>query len=153
GSRAADLPAGRRRGRLMAAWLDKLSTKQKVLLGLGLYLGTTILLLVVAGSQGKNDEFKPQDEFKLHDWIPIHLGSINFSINRAVLSLLLASALTIFPMVYISRRMQMKPNRVQAAVEVAYDLTKNNITGGNLKGSYAVKWFPFVATLFFFIAF
>jgi F-type H+-transporting ATPase subunit a len=137
----------------MTAFLSRLSTKQKVLLGAALYLGTTILLLVVAGSQGKNDEFKPQDEFKLHNWIPIHLGPADLSINRAVLYLLLASALTIFVMVYIARRMQMKPNRVQTAVEVAYDMTKNNITGGNLEGTYAIKWFPFVATLFFFIAF
>jgi F-type H+-transporting ATPase subunit a len=46
-----------------------------------------------------------------------------------------------------------QPNRVQTAVEVAYNMTKNNITGGNLEGSYAIKWFPFIATLFFFIAF
>src|SRR5690348_4594298 len=137
----------------MAAWLSKLSTKQKVLLGLGLYLGTTILLLVVAGSQGKNNEFKPQNEFKLDNWMPLHLGPADLSINKAVLYLFLASGLTIFTMVYIARRMQMKPNRVQAAVEVAYDLTKNNITGGNLEGKYAIRWFPFVATLFFFIAF
>ena len=42
----------------MKAWLAKLSTRQKVLLGAALYLGTTILLLGVAGSQGKNDEFQ-----------------------------------------------------------------------------------------------
>jgi len=129
------------------------STKQKVLFAGAVYLAVTIALLVIFGSSGKNDEFKPQDEFKLHDWIPIHLGGINFSINRAVLYLLLASALTIWVMVYIARRMQMKPNRVQTAVEVAYDLTKNNITGGNLESSYAIRWFPFIATLFFFIAF
>ena len=41
---------------------------------LALYFAITILLLLVAGSQGKNNEFKPQDEFKLHDWIPIHIG-------------------------------------------------------------------------------
>jgi F-type H+-transporting ATPase subunit a len=137
----------------MMAWLAKLSTKQKVLLGAFLYIGTTILLLGVAGSAGKNDEFKPQNEFKLDNWIPIHLGPVDLSINKAVLYLFLASALTIFTMVYISRRMMTKPNRTQAAVEVAYDLTKNNITGGNLSGSYAKKWFPFLATLFFFIAF
>ena len=135
------------------AWLNRLSTKQKVLLGLGIYFGITIALLLLFGNQGKNDEFKPQDEFKLHDWIPIHIAGINFSINRAVLYLLLASALTIFVMVSIARRMEMKPNRIQTAVEVAYDTTKNNITGGNLSGSYATKWFPFIATLFFFIAF
>jgi F-type H+-transporting ATPase subunit a len=137
----------------MTAWLNRLSTKQKVLLGLAIYFGTTIVLLLVAGSQGKNDEFKPQNEFKLDNWIPIHLGPADLSINKAVLYLFLASGLTIFTMVYIARRMQMKPNRVQTAVEVAYDMTKNNITGGNLEGKYAVRWFPFVATLFFFIAF
>jgi F-type H+-transporting ATPase subunit a len=133
----------------MASW----STKQKVLVGLGVYFAITIALLLIFGNDGKNDEFKPQDEFKLHDWIPLHIGGINLSINRFVLYLLLASALTIFVMVYIARRMQMKPNRVQTTVEVAYDLTKNNITGGNLSGSYATRWFPFIATLFFFIAF
>jgi F-type H+-transporting ATPase subunit a len=133
----------------MAAW----STKQKVLFAGGVYLAITIALLLIFGSDGKNDEFKPQDEFKLHDWIPIHIAGINFSINRAVLYLVLASALTIWIMVYIARHMEMKPNRVQTAVEVAYDMTKNNITGGNLDASYAVKWFPFIATLFFFIAF
>lgn len=133
----------------MADW----STKQKVLFGAGIYLAITIGLMLIFGSDGKNDEFKPQDEFKLDDWIPIHVAGINLSITRAVLYLVLASALTIWVMTYIAKRMQMKPNRVQTAVEVAYDLTKNNITGGNLSGSYAVRWFPFIATLFFFIAF
>jgi F-type H+-transporting ATPase subunit a len=137
----------------MPAWIERLSTKQKVLLGIGVYLGVTIALLLIFGNDGKNDEFKPQNEFKLHDWVPIHIAGINFSITRAVLYLLLASALTITAMVYVARRMQMKPNRVQTAVEVAYDLTKNNITGSNLPSNYALKWFPFIATLFFFIAF
>jgi F-type H+-transporting ATPase subunit a len=135
------------------AWFSELSTKQKVLFGVAVYLAIAIALLLIFGNDGKNDEFKPQDEFKLHDWIPIHIAGINFSITRAVLYLVLASALTIWVMVYIADRMQMKPNRVQTAVEVAFDLTKNNITGSNLQGSYAVKWFPFIATLFFFIAF
>ena len=56
-------------------------------------------------------------------------------------------------MVWIARRMQQKPNRVQTAVEVAYDLTKNNITGGSLDGELARRWFPFLATLFFWIWF
>jgi F-type H+-transporting ATPase subunit a len=137
----------------MAELFGRLTTKQKVLFGAGAYLAVTILLLLIFGSEGKNDEFRPQDEFKLDDWIPIHLGSINLSINKAVVYLLLTSALTIWVMTYIARRMHMKPNRVQAAVEVAYDLTKNNITGGNMPSSYATKWFPFIATLFFFIAF
>jgi F-type H+-transporting ATPase subunit a len=49
--------------------------------------------------------------------------------------------------------MQEKPNRIQTAIEVAYDLTRNTIAGANLQGRLAVKWFPFCATLFFFIWF
>jgi len=129
------------------------STKSKVLIGLGSYLALAILLLLVFGSAGKNEAFQPQNEFKLEPWISIHLGSIDFSFNKAVLYLLLASGLTIFTMTWISRRMAQKPNRVQTAVEVAYDLTKNNITGGNLDHATAVRWFPFLGALFFFIWF
>jgi F-type H+-transporting ATPase subunit a len=137
----------------MVEWLKQLSFLKKVLLFLAVWLGGSVVFVLIFGSSGKNDEFKPQDEFKLHNWISIHIGGIDFSINRAVLYLVLASALTIWVMTFIARRMQMKPDRVQAAVEAAYDMTKNNITGGNLSGSYAVKWFPFLSTLFFFIAF
>jgi F-type H+-transporting ATPase subunit a len=134
-------------------WAKGLSVLGKILLFLGVWLGGFVLFLLVFGTSGKNEEFKPQNEFKLEPWIPIHLGGVDLSITKAVLYLVLASALTIWVMVYIARRMQMKPNRVQAAVEVAYDLTRNNITGGNLPSSYATRWFPFIATLFFFIAF
>ena len=107
-----------------------MSTRTKVLLGVLGYLGVAILLVVIFGNEGKNEEFKPQDEFKLEPWLSIKVGGIDFSINRAVFYLALASALTISVMVWISRRMQQKPNRVQTAIELAYDLTRNNITGG-----------------------
>ncbi len=130
-----------------------MSTRAKILLGAAIYLGSAVLLLVVFGNDGKNEEFKPQDEFKLDAWLSIKVGGIDFSINRAVFYLALASALTIFVMVWISRRMQQKPNRVQLMVELAYDLTRNNITGTNLEQRVAIRWFPFLATLFFFLWF
>jgi F-type H+-transporting ATPase subunit a len=128
-------------------------TRTKVLLGVAGYLLVAILLLVVFGNDGKNEEFKPQNEFKLEPWLSIKVGGIDFSINRAVFYLALASALTISVMVWISRRMQQKPNRVQTAMELFYDLTRNNITGGNLEPRVATRWFPFLATLFFFLWF
>jgi F-type H+-transporting ATPase subunit a len=134
-------------------WLKGLSFLGKVVVFIAAWLIPAIVLLLIFGDEGKNEEFKPQDEFKLDDWIPIHLGPINLSINRAVLYLILAGALTVWVMTYIAKRMQLKPNRTQAGVEAAYELTKNNITGTNLPSSYATKWFPFLATLFFFIAF
>lgn len=130
-----------------------LSTKAKVLIGLGLYLAVAVLLFLAFGSDGKNEAFKPQNEFKLEPWVAIELGGIDFSINKGVLYLFLASLLTILTMVWISRRMAEKPNRVQAAVEMAYDLTKNTITGGSLQGKTASRWFPFIAALFFWIWF
>jgi len=128
-------------------------TRGKVLIGLGGYLALAIAMLLIFGNAGKNEEFKPQNEFKLEEWVPIHLGSLDLSINKAVLYLVLASALTIFAMTWISRRMAQKPNRVQTAVELAYDLTKNNITGGNMDNETAIRWFPFLGALFFFIWF
>jgi F-type H+-transporting ATPase subunit a len=130
-----------------------MSTRAKVLLGVAGYILVTVLLVVIFGNDGKNEEFKPQDEFKLDPWLSIKVGGIDFSINRAVFYLALASALTILVMVWISRRMQQKPNRVQTAIELAYDLTRNNITGTNLDHRVATKWFPFLATLFFFLWF
>lgn len=130
-----------------------LSTKAKVLIGLGVYLGIAILLLLIFGSDGKNEAFKPQNEFKLEEWIGIHIGGVDLSINKAVVYLLLASGLTIGTMVWISKRMQQKPNRVQTAIEVAYDMTKNTITGPNLDSRMASRWFPFLAALFFWIWF
>ena len=135
--------------------LRRLSTKQKLLLAGGIYLAGAILLLLIFGNAGKNDEFQPQNEFKLDPWIKIEIGGIDFSINKAVFYLILASALTIAAMTWISRRMQQKPNQIQMAVELAYDLTRNNITGGNLGTGteMATRWFPFLAGLFFFIWF
>jgi F-type H+-transporting ATPase subunit a len=130
-----------------------MSRRTKILIAAALYLGITIVLGLAFGSAGKNDSFKPQNEFKLDPWISIKVGGVDMSINRAVFYLILASGLTIATMVWISRRMQPKPNRVQTAVEVAYDLTRSNITGGNLSGAMAAKWFPFLATLFFYIWF
>jgi F-type H+-transporting ATPase subunit a len=130
-----------------------LSRKAKIWLALGIYFGIFILLLLIFGNEGKNDAFKPQNEFKLDPWIEIKIGGIDFSINKAVVYLLLACILTTVAMVWIARRMTDKPNRIQTAVEAAYDLTKNNITGGNLDDETATRWFPFLATLFFFIWF
>jgi F-type H+-transporting ATPase subunit a len=130
-----------------------MSTKAKILLGLGIWLGGAIVLGLIFGDAGKNEEFEPQNEFKLEPWIELKIGGIDLSINRAVFYLVLATGLTIATMTWISRRMQQKPNKVQTAVEVAYDLTRNNITGGNLDPPRASRWFPFLATLFFFIWF
>jgi F-type H+-transporting ATPase subunit a len=130
-----------------------LSTRAKVLIALGIYLGVAILLYAIFGNAGRNDEFQPQDEFRLDPWIELKIGGVDLSFNRAVLYLLIACILTVGTILYIANRMQQRPNRTQTIMEGAYDLTYTNIAKGNMPEDAAARWFPFVATLFFFIWF
>jgi F-type H+-transporting ATPase subunit a len=128
-----------------------MTTRRKVAIGLGLYLLVTVIVAVVFGwTRDDNDEFQPQNEFKLDTWIALP-GP--FDINKAVLYLFIAAALAVGTMVYVARRMQQRPSRLQTAVEVAYTLMRDNITRGNMDSRMAAKYFPFIATLFLFIWF
>jgi len=129
-----------------------LPTKYKVLLGFVTMVALAVVIGVLFPSEGKNEEFKPQNEFKLDSWVELKIGGVDMSINKAVLYLFLAAAATVLVMTYIARRMTEKPNRVQTAVEAAYGLTQT-ISRGNMEPKMAAKWFAFVATLFFFIWF
>jgi F-type H+-transporting ATPase subunit a len=126
-----------------------LSTRGKVFLSFLAFLTITVLVFAITGSDGRNDEFQPTDEFRLEAWI--ELGPFDF--NKAVLYILLASGLTGFAMTYIAKRMTGRPNRVQTAVETIFLLMRDNITRGNMDDKTARKWFPFVGTLFLFIWF
>jgi F-type H+-transporting ATPase subunit a len=130
-----------------------LSRAAKIWIGVLVWLAIAVLLYAIFGSDGKNDEFKPQNEFKLDPWISLHIAGIDLSINKAVLYVFLACAITAGTMIFIAKRMQERPNRVQTLVEGAYDLTYTQISRGNMPSATAAKYFPFVATLFFFIWF
>ncbi len=130
-----------------------MSTGKKVLLIFGGYALLMIVIFLIFGSDGKNDEFQPQNEFKLDSWVDITIAGIDMSINKAVLYIALASVITCGSMIWIGRRMQAKPNKVQMAVEVTYDVVRKQITSDNLSDRLAAKYFPFLATLFFFILF
>ena len=110
--------------------------------------------LVLAAPAGAlaaiNEAYHPQNEFKLEPWIDLP-GP--FDINKAVVYLFIATALTCWTMVYVARRMSARPNRLQTAVESAYILMRDNITRGNMDDRMAAKWFPFIATIFLFIWF
>ena len=130
-----------------------MSRKAKLLTTGAVLVGLMLLLAALFGSAGKDDSFQPQNEFKTDPWVPINLGPFDLSLNKAVLYLVLAAGLTIATMIYIANRMQARPNRVQTAVEAAYLLMRDNITGTNMDDRMARKWFPFVGTLFLFIWF
>jgi F-type H+-transporting ATPase subunit a len=125
-----------------------MTTKMKLLIGFGVYILGCIVIVVATGwHRTQNNEFHPQNEFKLDTWFSV--GPVDF--NKAVMYILIAAILTVGTMVYIARRMQARPNRVQTAVEVLFSLMRDNITRGNMDDKTARKWFPFVGTLFLFI--
>ena len=128
-----------------------MSTGRKVLFGvLGLWIASLVIVIGIFGwARLDNNEFKPQNEFKLDTWFS--LGPIEF--NKAVMYLIIAAVLTAGTMIYVARRMQARPNRVQTAVETLYALMRDNITRGNMDDAMARKWFPFIGALFLFIWF
>ena len=127
-----------------------MSTTRKLLWTItGFYVAGIVVLIILFGFGHQNHEFQVQNEFKLDNWL--HLGV--FSINRAVLYLILATILTVVTMVWIADRMHQRPNKVQTAVEVLFSLLRDNITRGNMPDSMAAKWFPFLGALFLFIWF
>ncbi len=127
-----------------------MSTKRKLLLLLAVYvLGFVVIIALTGVHSTRNEAFKPQNEFKLDTWVNLGI----FSINKAVMYLVIAATLTCVSMIYIARRMQQRPNRVQTAVEMLYQLMRDNIAGGSLNEKMLARWFPFIGALFLFILF
>jgi F-type H+-transporting ATPase subunit a len=127
----------------------KLSNKAIGLIFAGIWIGGMIILILIFGFGHQNHEFQIQNEFKLINWV--HLGV--FSINRAVVYLLISTILTVGTMLWIAGRMHQRPNKVQTAVEILYSLMRDNITRGNMEDRMAARWFPFMGALFLFIWF
>lgn len=129
-----------------------LSRRAIVFVAIALLLALVVGLFALTGSHGMNSIYQPQDEFKLDDWVSIHAGKLNLSINKAVLYLFLAAAATTATLAYVARRMQQRPNKVQTAVEVIYGVLRDNIAGpNNMDPEMARKWFPFLGATFLFI--
>ena len=128
----------------------EVSKTKKILLAAGaVYLGSIITVIAIFGATRRdNDEFQPQNEFQLDSWVSLP-GPLD--LNKGVLYVVIAAVLTCVSMVYVANRMQARPNRVQTAVETVYVFVRDEIVGGNMDDKMARKWFPFLATLFFFI--
>ncbi len=98
------------------------------------------------------NEYHPEDEFELHAWLPIHLGPLDLSVNKAVAYLWLGAILTILIGIVLMRvRLRHKPNRRQTVGETIYDMVQTQIAEQGLPSKAIGIWFPYVATLFLFI--
>jgi F-type H+-transporting ATPase subunit a len=96
--------------------------------------------------------FDPAEEFKLKEWIPIHLGPLDLSVNKAVVYLALGSLLTILLGIFLMRaRLALLPSKRQTIGEAVYDIAQTQIAEQGLPSKAIGRWFPYVATLLLFI--
>jgi F-type H+-transporting ATPase subunit a len=115
----------------------------------GLLFGLALVAPAAAAAKG---EFHPEDEFELHDWLPIHLGPLNMSINKGVAYLLLGSLVTIALGLLLMRvRLRVTPGARQTLGESIYDAAQSQIAEQGLPSRAIGRWFPYVATLALFI--
>ena len=119
--------------------------KRLWILSLGLILGA-VWLPAPALARG---EFDPTVEFEQHKWIPIHLGPLDLSITKAVVYLLIGSALTILLGLFLMRGKTL--TRRGTIGEQIYEIAQTQVAEQGLPSKAIGRWFPYVATLMLFI--
>jgi F-type H+-transporting ATPase subunit a len=113
---------------------------------------TTIALLLPANAFAKG-EFHPDEEFELHRWGPkLAIGPFDFSLNKAVVYLLLGSLLTIALGIFLMRvRVGVDPTTRQTIGETIYDIAQTQVAEQGLPSKAIALWFPYVAAMMLFI--
>jgi F-type H+-transporting ATPase subunit a len=107
---------------------------------------------LLAPAAASAETFDPSDEFKLKDWVPIHLGPIDMSINRAVVYLLLGAAISIVIGLLTMRwRLATVAGTRQTVGEVVYDIAYTQVAETGLPHKAMRRWFPYCASLLIFI--
>ncbi|HEX4929459.1 MAG TPA: F0F1 ATP synthase subunit A [Gaiellaceae bacterium] len=123
-------------------------------------LALTLLLLLpqvalASSATGAEEEkFNPEHDFELGEWVPIHLGPLDLSINKAVAYLILATIVTIALGLFLMRARIGAKNEVgrrQAVGEMIYDIAQTQVAEQGLPSKAIGLWFPYVAALMLFI--
>lgn len=99
-----------------------------------------------------SEDFDPAHEFATPAWVDLDFGVVDLSINKAVVYLWVAGAITIMLGIWIMRfGLSLRPARRQTWGESVYELVQSQIAEGNIPKKAAGRWFPYVAALFMFI--
>jgi F-type H+-transporting ATPase subunit a len=97
-------------------------------------------------------DFDPQQEFILQEWIPIHIGPLDMSVNKAVAYVWLGGILTILLGIWLMRfGLALRPDRRQTTGEAIYEAVQEQIAESSIPSKAIGTWFPYVASLFLFI--
>jgi F-type H+-transporting ATPase subunit a len=123
------------------------------LLGIATVLFFALPAIALAADETSTDEeFNPADEWDLHEWVPIHIGPLDMSINKAVAYLMLGTVVSILMALVLTRiKTGSDPTRRQALAETIYEVAQVQIAEQGLPTRAIGRWFPYCATLFVFI--
>jgi F-type H+-transporting ATPase subunit a len=115
---------------------------------------TLWLLVPSVALAAEEEEFNPEHDFEVGEWIPIHLGPLDLSINKAVAYLILGTICTIALGLFLMRARIGPKNEVgrrQAVGELVYEIAQTQVAEQGLPHKAMGLWFPYVAALMLFI--
>jgi F-type H+-transporting ATPase subunit a len=96
-------------------------------------------------------EESPLHQFELQNWIPISLGGLDISINKAVVFMWVVVSLAAVLMVMAGSARKLVPGKLQSLAEMMVDFIRSMII--DTMGKDGMRFFPLIATLFLFILF
>jgi F-type H+-transporting ATPase subunit a len=96
-------------------------------------------------------EESPLHPFELYNFVPISLGGLDISINKAVIMMWVVVGLVALLMITASSARKLVPSKLQNLAELLVEFIRNIIL--DTIGPQGMKFFPLIATLFLFILF
>lgn len=96
-------------------------------------------------------EESPLHQFELQRWVPISIGGLDLSINKAVVFMWVVIAVAAVLMVMAGSSRRLVPGKLQSLAEMMVDFIRTMIM--ETMGKDGMRFFPLVATLFVFILF
>ncbi|NOU09571.1 MAG: F0F1 ATP synthase subunit A [Nitrospira sp.] len=96
-------------------------------------------------------EESPLHQFELQRWVPISIGGLDLSINKAVVFMWVVIAVAAVLMVMAGSSRKLVPGKLQSLAEMMVDFIRTMIM--DTMGKEGMRFFPLVATLFVFILF
>ena len=96
-------------------------------------------------------EESPLHQFELHPWVPMSIGGLDISINKAVVFMWVVIAVASVLMVMAGSSRKLVPGKLQSLAEMMVEFIRNMIM--ETKGKDGMRFFPLVGTLFVFILF
>jgi F-type H+-transporting ATPase subunit a len=113
-----------------------------------LYIALPSVALAAEG----DEEFDPAHEWELQEWIPIHLGPLDLSVNKAVAYLILGTVCSCLIGIVLMRvPLGRGPTRRQAIGEQVYEVAQVQVAEQGLPTKAIGRWFPYCASLLVFI--